>query len=291
MTARLQNKVAVITGGGSGMGLASAEKFVAHGARVVIADIDKQHGEAAAARLGSNSCFVLCDVSVEAAVENAVATAVDRFGGLDIMFCNAGIQGTTELIENMRIDAWDAALAVLLRGPLLGIKHAVPPLRARGGGSIIVTASNAGLRGGLGTAAYAVGKAAAIQLVRMAAGELAADRIRVNSICPGFTATSIFGKAMGESPEIADRMVPYLKERFAAMQPLPKAGLPEDIADAAVFLASEESAFITGTELVVDGGMMVKSSTVIAPGVLDPVASVLMEARDAAVAHHQPTNN
>ncbi|AEG50883.1 3-oxoacyl-(acyl-carrier-protein) reductase [Sphingobium chlorophenolicum L-1] len=276
MADRLDGKVAVITGASSGMGLATAELFVAEGARVLIADRDVERGETAARQIGNAAHFIKCDVTMEADIAAAVAMAVDRFGGLDIMFNNAGAQGTMARIEDMNTDDWDFTLSLLTRAPMLGIKHAAPEIRKRGGGTILVTSSSAGVRGGMGVAAYAVAKAAAIQLVRMAAGELGGDRIRVNSICPGYIATPIFGRAMGVSEEVADKMAVELAERFAALQPLPRGGKPRDIAEAALFLASDSGSFITGIDLVVDGGMLIQPSVDINDPTNNAVAALLM---------------
>lgn len=280
---KLEGKVAIITGGGSGMGLATAERFLAEGAKVVIADLRREEGEAIAKRLGEGACFAHCDVLSEDAIAATVALAQERFGGLDIMYNNAGYAGAEQSLEEMPVDGWDRTLAVMVRGPMLGIKHSAPAIRARGGGSILITASAAGMRGGLGNAAYAVAKAAVIMLMRHGASELAGDGIRVNAICPGYIATPIFGRAMGSSDEVANRMAPQLAQRFASIQPLPRAGVPNDIAEAALYLASDAAAFVTGIELVVDGGYLVKP--VFGRNDPDnPISAMLLEAQAAASA-------
>jgi NAD(P)-dependent dehydrogenase (short-subunit alcohol dehydrogenase family) len=278
MAGKLSDMVAVITGASSGMGLATAELFIAEGANVVIADLNTERGEAAAGKLGQAARFCKCDVTVEADIANAVATAVDQFGGLDIMFNNAGAQGTMDTIENMNVDGWDSTMALLTRAPMLGIKHAAPEIRKRGGGTILVTTSTAGVRGGLGVAGYGVAKAAAIQLVRMAAGELGRSNIRVNSICPGFIATPIFGRTLGSSDEVAVKMIDELGERFGELQPIPRGGRPRDIAEAALFLAADSGSFITGIDLTVDGGLLIAPAIEITDPTDNKVATLLMAA-------------
>jgi NAD(P)-dependent dehydrogenase (short-subunit alcohol dehydrogenase family) len=158
-------------------------------------------------------------------------------------------------VEEMTPDGWDRTFHLLLRAPMLGMTYAVPKLKARGGGSIINTASVAGLQAGWGPIAYSVAKCAVIHLGRVAATQLAADRIRVNAICPGLIATSIFGASLGLDRAVADQAAARIAEFAPQMQPLPKAGLPEDIARAALYLASDDSLFVTGTHIVVDGGL------------------------------------
>jgi NAD(P)-dependent dehydrogenase (short-subunit alcohol dehydrogenase family) len=261
---RLTGKVAFVTGGASGMGLASVERFVAEGASVVVADV-REDGDGVLKGLGDKIRYIYCDVSQEADVQRAIALAEATFGGLDIVFNNAGIVGTPAVVEDMPIDGWDRLMAVNVRGPMLGIKHGIPALKRRGGGSIINTASTAGLHAGLGNTAYAVSKAACVALTRKAAAECGPHNIRVNSICPGYIATPIFGDVMGLPRAQADAMALELRKGFGTMQPIPRGGVPEDIAAAALFLASDESAFISGTEIVVDGAMLVRQREEIRP--------------------------
>jgi NAD(P)-dependent dehydrogenase (short-subunit alcohol dehydrogenase family) len=184
--------------------------------------------------------------------------AVSRFGALDILFNNAGFGGVAGPIDQTDMgEAYAITVAGLLTGPILGIKHAVAPMRARGGGSIISTASVAGLRGGMGPHVYSALKAAVLGLTRSVAVELAVDQIRVNAICPGGIVTPIFlgGRKLKAGANVS--LEETLRPAFAQMQPIPRAGEPRDIANAALFLASDESSFITGHELVVDGGLTV----------------------------------
>src|SRR4029077_17936387 len=178
---------------------------------------------------------------------------------LDVLFNNAGTGGHLGGVAEMTLEGWDATFALLVRGPALGMRHALPLMLARGGGSIINTASIAGLEAGWGPLAYSTAKGAVIHMSRCAAAELSPQGIRVNAICPGLIATSIFGTAFGLPRAAADQMVARIVENAAAAQPVKKPGLPEDIARAALYLASDDSAFVTGTHIVVDGGITVGS--------------------------------
>jgi len=254
MTARLQDKVAVITGGCSGIGLETAQLFVSEGARVVIADIAEDVGRDLERRSPACLRFSKCDVTREEDVAAAVALAVREFGGLDITFNNAGALCATDTIETIEAESWDYAINLLLRGPLFGIKHSVGPMRARGGGSIVNTSSISGVTTS-GPVGYCVGKAGVIQLSRVAACQLAPYNIRVNSLVPGLIPTPIFGTAFGMSRAESERMVPVLSAGASTLQPLPRAGKARDIAEACLFLSTEAGAFLTGTELRIDGGM------------------------------------
>lgn len=244
---QLAGKVAVITGAASGMGLATAERFVAEGAKVVIADFNVDAGRAAAEALGPSARFTRCDVSVEDDVAAAVALATDAFGRLDVMFNNAGIGGAFGPITEIEVDHWDATFAVLVRGVFLGTKHAARVLIEQGdGGSIINTASVAGLGGGAGPQAYSAAKAAVVNLTTTTALELAPHSIRVNAICPGVIFTPLMH---GGDVEDAEAMVEEL-------QPLPKRGEGADIAGAALWLAGDDSAFVSGQSIAVDGALL-----------------------------------
>jgi len=260
MSGRLDGKVAVITGGCSGMGLGTLELFLEEGARVVLADIQGDKGEALAAKHGERLRFIRCDIRSEADVAAAIALAESAFGRLDILFNNAAAAGATGGIETLDVDAWDATHALVLRSVMLGCKHAVPAMRRAGGGAIINTASGtAVLPFGNRGAAYGTMKAGVAHISRLLASELGPDRIRVNAIVPGWIATSILGNSIGASREVADRMTPYLLEDFATFQPLPDAGTPRDIGEAVLFLGSDAAKWITGVVLPVDGGLLVKN--------------------------------
>lgn len=259
MTGRLSGKVALITGGCSGIGLGTVELFVAEGACVVAADVQDAKGAMLERRFPETVRYVHCDVTVEAEIAAACALAVSAFGGLDVLFNNAGHAGLPGGVEAITADGWDQVFALLVRGPALGMKHALPLMRARGGGSMINTASIAGLQAGWGPLAYSAAKAAVIHMSRCAAAELSPQKIRVNAICPGLIATSIFGTALGLARDSADQMAALIAQNAAIAQPIPKSGLPEDIAAAALYLASDDSRFVTGTHIVVDGGITIGS--------------------------------
>ena len=254
--ARLAGKVAVITGGASGMGAATVRRFVGEGARVVIADLQVDKGEAIARECGEATAFIATDVGVEADVAAMIACAVDRFGRLDCLFNNAGFGGVAGTIDETDMgEPYARTVAGLLTGPVLGMKHAAPIMRAQGAGSIISTASVAGLRGGMGPHVYSALKAAVIGLTRSVALELAASCIRVNAICPGGIMTPIFlgGRQLKAGANVS--LEDVLEPAFSTIQPIPRAGSGKDIADMALFLASDDSTFVTGQALVVDGGL------------------------------------
>jgi NAD(P)-dependent dehydrogenase (short-subunit alcohol dehydrogenase family) len=250
----LDGRVAVITGGASGIGEGTARKFVDEGARVVIADVHEPRGQALAEELGAAvSQFVHTDVTSEAEVARAVRGAIDRWGRLDAIFNNAGFGGVGGPIEGTDVDGYARTMDVLVKGPLLGMKHAVPVMKAQGSGSIISTASVAGLTTGMGPHVYSAAKAAVIQLTRSVAREVAPFGIRVNCVCPGAIATRIFGADLSDAQR--DALLVALPEVFADAQPLKHAGMPADIANAVAWLASDAAAFVTGHALVVDGGL------------------------------------
>jgi NAD(P)-dependent dehydrogenase (short-subunit alcohol dehydrogenase family) len=253
---RLQGKVAIVTGAASGIGEAIARRFAADGARLVAADVQDARGQALVASLGDEAAYRHCDVSREADVRALVAHALERFGRVDVLVNNAGIGGPGGPIEGIDVEAFDAAVGVLLRSVFLGIKHVAPLMKQQASGSIVSTASVAGLRTGFGPHVYSACKAAVIHLTHSVAMELGESGVRVNCICPGGIATPIFGKSFGLEPEAADRSVALMKQVLSGLQPLQRAGLPEDIANAAAWLASEESSFVNGHALVVDGGLI-----------------------------------
>ncbi|NVN85433.1 MAG: SDR family oxidoreductase [Rhodopseudomonas sp.] len=253
---RLNGKVAVITGATSGIGLRTAEIFVAEGAKVVIAGRRAPEGEALAARLGAACVFRQTDVTDEQQVRALIGQAVESFGRIDCLFNNAGGPAQTGGIEGLEVDRFDAAMATLLRSVMLGMKHAAPHMKKQGSGSIINNGSIAGRLAGFSSSlVYGAAKAAVIHLTKCVAMELGESGIRVNSISPGAIATGIFGKALGLSVEAAEKTSATMREIYKTAQPIQRAGLPDDIAHAAVFLASDDSSFINGNDLVVDGGI------------------------------------
>ncbi|MDP3633908.1 SDR family NAD(P)-dependent oxidoreductase, partial [Phenylobacterium sp.] len=233
------------------------ELFVSEGASVVAADIQDEKGAMLEKRFPGKVAYAHCDVTQEAEIEAALKLAKSEFGGLDILFNNAGISDRMTSIAEITADGWSWIFDVLVRGPALGMKHAVPLMLERGGGSIINTASIAGLQAGWGPIAYSSAKASVIHMSRSAAAQLSPQKIRVNAICPGLIATSIFGASLGLPREVADQMAARVADNAAKVQPVPKAGMPEDIAKAALYLASDDSAFVSGTHIVVDGGITV----------------------------------
>lgn len=246
----LDGRVAIITGGASGIGAATAELFVAEGAKVLIADMQEERGQDMAASLGDAAVFQHVDVTKEAEVAAAVDAAVDRWGGLDIMFNNAGFGGALGPIETTTVDDFDLTFDVLVKGVFLGIKHAAPAMRERGGGSIINTASVAGLQAGWSPHLYSVAKSAVIHLTKSVALEYGEHNIRVNCICPGVIATPL---AAGR-PDVSDEALEKMKGALGRTQVLGRIGDPTDIAQAARWLASDESSYVTGHAQVVDGG-------------------------------------
>jgi NAD(P)-dependent dehydrogenase (short-subunit alcohol dehydrogenase family) len=255
-TGRLGGKVAIITGATSGIGLRTAEIFVAEGARVVIAGRRVAEGEALASQLGADCIFRQTDVTVEEQVKALTALAVDKFGRLDCVFNNAGGPAQTGGIEGLEVERFDLAMATLVRSVMLGMKHAAPIMKKQGFGSIINNGSIAGRLAGFSSSmVYGAAKAAVIHLTKCVAMELGEAGVRVNSISPGAIATGIFAKALGLTVEAAENTPPVMREVYKSAQPIPRAGLPDDIAYAAVFLASDESTFINGHDLVVDGAI------------------------------------
>lgn len=255
---RLNGKVALIIGGTSGIGEATVRRFVQEGARVVFAGRAAAKGEALASELGDNAVFVRADVSDESGVERAIGATVDTFGRLDILFNNAGAP-STGTVDTLTPADFDAAMRLLVGSVLFGIKHAAPLMRAQGHGRIINTTSVAGLRGHMGEYLYSIAKAAVAHATRLAALELGRDGITVNGIAPGAVATPIFfggSTAANElDPAHASAKIAKLTANLAKATPRMVAGLPEDVAAAALFLASDEAAHVNGHDLVVDGGM------------------------------------
>lgn len=252
---RLQGKVAIVTGGASGIGRGAVELFCREGAQVVAADVQDDKGARLVDELGSSVSYFRADVGEEREVEALVADTVKRHGRLDCMFNNAGVPGPRGPIADTPIDEAEAAFQVLFWSVVFGMKHAGRVMREQGSGSIVSTASVAGVGTGLGPHIYSAAKAAVIHLTRSVAKELGESNVRVNCICPGGIATPIFGKAFGLGTQAADQTVETMKGILAGAQPIPRSGVPGDIANAALFLASDELSFVNGHALVVDGGM------------------------------------
>jgi len=245
---RLDGKVAVITGAASGMGAATAQLFASEGARVLVTDMNELQGQSIADGLGTNSDFRRVDVSREEDIAAAVDQANSLWGRLDVMFNNAGFGGARGPIESISEDDFDLTVDVLLKGVFFGMKHAAPIMKQQGFGSIISTASVAGLQAGESPHLYTATKAAVIHLTKSVALELGQQGVRVNAICPGVVATPLAHGPLDEHRR------QKFRDRFGRHQPIGRVGEPEDIAQAALFLASDDSTFITGTAMVVDGG-------------------------------------
>ncbi len=247
---RLDGKVAAITGGASGIGAGTVRRFVQEGAKVLIADLDADKGAALANELGASSAFLRTDVSKEGDVAAMIAETTDRWGRIDVLYNNAGFGGALGPIESTSVEDYDLTMDVLVKSVFLGMKHVAPVMKAQGSGSIISTASVAGLRVGYAPHLYSVAKCAVIHLTKTVAMELGEQSIRVNAICPGFIATPL---AAGR-PDADESQIEQLRASGASSQVLGRVGEPLDIANMALFLASDESEWITGREFVVDGG-------------------------------------
>lgn len=254
--ARLDGKVAIITGGASGIGAGTVRRFVEEGARVVIADLGVEEGEALSAELGDAATFCRTDVSVEAEVATMVKTAEDSFGGLDVIFNNAGFGGVSGDTDTIELGAeYDATIGVMFTGVVLGVKYASKIMKAQGSGSIISTASVAGVQGGLGPHVYSGIKAGVIGFTRSIALELAAFNVRANAICPGGIATNIFKPMVDPENKMNEATADVMRPMLANLHPIKRSGEPLDIANMALFLASDESTFVTGQHLMVDAGL------------------------------------
>ncbi|HKV16062.1 MAG TPA: glucose 1-dehydrogenase [Reyranella sp.] len=255
--AQLAGKVAVVTGGASGIGEACSETLAREGAGVLITDIDDALGQAVVERIaaaGGKAAYLHHDVRDEAAWPGVIAEAEKRFGRLDIMVANAGV-GIMAPIETMTLADWQKQQAINLDGVFLSVKHAIPALRKAGGGSIVLMSSVAGLRGAPGLAAYSATKGGVRLLAKSVALEHAADKIRCNSVHPGIIATPIWAK-IPTGAEGNRRNAPIdPTERAAVAVPLTRVGEAQDIANGVLFLCTDAASYVTGQELVIDGGM------------------------------------
>lgn len=264
MGERLQGKVAVITGGTSGIGEATVELFVEQGARVVLTGRNAEKGNAIAARLGDAVRYVEGDVRIEADIKKAIDEATSKFGRLDCLFNNAG-GGTRGTLETVTMDDYRDAFDLLVASVVFGIKHAVPVMKAQGSGSIINNASVAALRTNYGGFLYSGAKAAVRQMTKVVGMELAPYGIRVNSIAPGGIATPIFfggsERAAGMDEGHVAASMAKLERSLAAATPLQRTGFPSDIAYGALYLASDEGRFVTCHDLVIDAGMTAAGKT------------------------------
>lgn len=252
---RLQGKSAVITGGSGTLGRAMARVFLREGGRVLLVDLDARSLAEACGELGDAASFVTADVAQPADAARYVQAAEERYGGIDVLVCNAGIEGVVKDIPDYPLEMFQKVIAVNVVGVFLGLKHGMPALARRGGGSIVILSSNAGLRGANGVSAYCASKHAVIGLMQVAALEGAPQKIRVNTVNP----SPIEGRMMqsleeGFAPGAADGV----KEQILASIPAGRYGTPEEVANLVLFLASDESSYCSGGVYVIDGGRTAK---------------------------------
>ncbi|MFM9827763.1 MAG: SDR family NAD(P)-dependent oxidoreductase [Sphingomonas sp.] len=253
---RYAGRRAVVTGGASGIGKATAERLASEGAEVWIGDIDVDGGEHVAQTSNGRIRFRRTDVCAVSDIE-ALILAADAAGGIDLLFNNAGAGGARDKIDAVSPADWDRTMDLLLRSVAMGIRYAAPLMAARGGGAIVNTSSISALATGYAPTAYSVAKAGVLHLTKMAAADLAQHKIRVNAICPGFITTNIFTSAVGLEGEGLQRANAAIEGIAQTAQPVQRAGRPEDIAAAVAYLGSDDASFVSGTHLVVDGGMTI----------------------------------
>jgi len=275
MAGRLDGKVAVITGAASGIGRATVDLFVSEGARVIAADIQDDKGARIEEDHKGMVHYVRCDVMQEAEIETAVTAAKRYFGRLDILFNNAGTGGANDPADGVTAEGFDSVLHLHVRAALFGMKYAVPLMRAVGGGSIISTASVAGIRTGYGPVLYSTAKAAIIHMTHACAAQLGPQNIRVNCICPGLIATNIFAQAFGMPSQLAESRIEAIAESTKGSQPIPRGGRARDIAEAALYLASDGASFVNGHALVVDGGLTLGATGMAQMAVFAPIVQAL----------------
>ncbi len=251
MTNRFTDKSIIVTGAASGIGRAAATLFAAEGGKVICADWSDAAEETAQAirDAGGTATAMKIDAGNEEDVVRTVALAVEQFGGLDIMFANAGISGGMANIFDTDVSLITEVLRVNLIGPYLAVKHAAPEIAKRGGGAIVLTASVAGIRSGAGSPAYSASKAGVINLAMTSAQQLSGSNIRVNAICPGLTETGMTKPTFDYARE-AGKM-----EKVGRLNPLKRAAQPEELAKVALFLASDDASYVNGQALAVDGGL------------------------------------
>jgi len=279
MTGRLEGKVALITGGASGLGEASVRLFVKEGARVVISDLQDERGEALASELGAASVYHRTDVTRESDVAAAVDLAVAKFGRLDCTFNNAGIVGAVGPIDEIPVEEYDFTMSVLLRGVFLGMKHSARVMKPQGFGSILSCSSIAALMGGLGPHVYTAAKSALIGLTRNVASELISHGIRVNCIAPGNIITPMIAGMVTGDPDKLEMVASALDKDSPIKN---RGGRAADIAHAALYLASDDAAFVNGHTLVIDAGLTTGSGNVQA-GIFESHQPLVREAGQRGV--------
>lgn len=247
---RMEGRAAVVTGGARGIGEGIVRRYVSEGASCVIADIDVEAGERLAAELGDAALFVRCDVTVEDDIVRAIDACVQAFGQLDVMINNAGISGVTGAIQDTALSDYERTMAILTTSVFLGTKHAMRVMKAQGHGAIINTASTAGVQGGLGPHVYTAAKHAVVGLTKSVAVEAAPHGIRVNVLCPGATLSSLTAAIVTGDRDDLDAAYVRLSSKY----PGGKAPRPQDMANAAVWLGSDEGLFMNGAVIVMDAG-------------------------------------
>lgn len=252
---RLHHKVAVITGACSGIGLATTELFLAEGAQVVAADVQDEVGQQLQKQYPGQLRFAHCDVTRLDELRAAIDSAVTHFGGLDILFSNAGRIGTMAGVQAFNPEAWDETQNLLLRSVAAGASYAVPHMVRRGAGAIVNTSSISALQAGYAPLAYSVAKAGVLHYTRVAAAELSALNIRINAVVPGFIATRIFGGLFGMDAQASQDLAERVRDHSSTANPIGRSGDPKDIAEAVLYLASDAARFVTGTHITVDGGI------------------------------------
>ena len=248
---RLENKVALISGGARGIGADEARIFAAEGAKIVIGDVLEEDGRKTEAQINENGgecVFVRLDVANESSWQEAVSTTINHFGKLDVLVNNAGIFSPLK-VEDTSVELWDSMMAINAKGVFLGTKHAIPEMRKAGGGSIVNISSVLGMVGVDASAAYTASKGAVRIFTKSAAIQYASDGIRVNSVHPGIIATPMTADLLNN---------PAANEYWTGNTPMGRLGRPDDVAYGVLFLASDESCFMTGSELVIDGGLTAK---------------------------------
>lgn len=272
---RFEGKRVVITGGASGIGKATAEAFIAEGARVMMGDLNAESGDAMTtdARFDNRLAFQQTDVCDVGQIKNLLDSAARHFGGIDILFNNAGAAGAAEPIDEISPEDWDSTMNLLLRSVAMGTRHVVDHMK-QAGGVIVNTASINAYEAGWGPIAYATAKGAVKHFSKLAAAQLAQHKIRVNSISPGFIMTNIFADSRKGEPEAARQIDQAIRTISPMAQPVARSGMPEDIAHAVLYLSSDHGGFVTGIDLTVDGGITVghrHSWDPNTPGLLDIV--------------------
>lgn len=255
--AMVDGKIAIITGATSGIGARTAELFVAEGASVVFTGRRKVEGEAVAAKIGKQAQFIAADATSEDDWNRVIDHTIKTFGRIDCLFNNAGGPAPTGSIASVPVAGFDAAMALLVRSVMLGMKHVAPIMMRQRAGSIINNGSIAAHQTGRSTSmVYGAAKAAVNHLSKCVAMELGEHNVRVNSVSPGAIATGILPKALGLDVNKADKLAEAMQEVYAKAQPIPRSGVPDDIAQCVLWLASDRSTFVNGTDIVVDGGLI-----------------------------------